>query len=212
LSDNPLGYKPPAAETEEGKARLQEHWTALGKFIDRFTKAEIAVALTLWHYAKMKHDFARIAFGGTNLETACGMIKKLAAASERSKETQEDLTFLLDHLGVIRGARNDILHYGAIDIAEGNASVTNAIKAITQDRIYYFPISAKILENMSADLRKIIVRLTIDHMGRRRPSERTIETMFSETMRNTWRYKHQTHKPKQTRSGEGQTSPAPSPK
>src|ERR1700732_3636110 len=36
--------------------RLQEYYTALGRFTDMFSQVETAIALTLWYYAKCTKD------------------------------------------------------------------------------------------------------------------------------------------------------------
>ena len=70
-----------------------------------------------------------------------------------------DLDGVLSHLKLITKCRNDILHHGAIKIAEGKGEVLNAMVALTQDRLTSFPISDETLGYMYNDLRKILVRL-----------------------------------------------------
>jgi hypothetical protein len=183
-------YKASASETEEGKKRLEEYYSSLGRFVDRFSKAELAVAFTLWHYTKVPHSIARAIFSGFNIDTAISTIKRLAQVTGMPNEKRTELEWLFTQLGSIRKARNDILHYGAINVAEGEPSVTNAIKALTEDRIEHFPVSPIILAKMSADLRKIIVRLHLNHMGRPKVTDASLK-MFEEVLRDTWQYKHQ---------------------
>ncbi|WP_158816928.1 hypothetical protein [Methylocapsa sp. S129] len=207
-------YKPTAAETEEGKKRLGEYHSALGRFVDRFSQVEMAVAFTLWHYAKTPYPIARAAFSGTNLDAAISSIKRLFEVTEIPEKAQEEITWLFDQLSKIRKARNDILHYGAINVPEGDAAVTNAAKALTRDRIEHFPISPAILDNMSADLKKILVRLHLNHLGRPKISPASLK-MFDEALQNTWRYKHQPQRLKRKTTEESPQphtrAPKPSP-
>jgi hypothetical protein len=135
VSRNPLHYKPAASETDEGKKRLQDYYTALGRFIDVFAKVELAVGFTLWHYAKTPYPVARVAFSATGLDAAMSSIKQLFKVIEIPQEKQNEINWLFSQLSSIKKVRNDILHYGAINVPEGDAAITNAAKALTRDRV-----------------------------------------------------------------------------
>jgi adenylosuccinate lyase len=109
----------PLSETKEGKKRLQEYYEALGRFTDMFSQVETAIALTLWYYAKLTKDIAIIIFAGARIEVSSSYIKQLAKVTGAKAELQHDLEYILQQLGIINGARNDIVHFGATSVAEG---------------------------------------------------------------------------------------------
>jgi hypothetical protein len=94
---------------------------------------------------------------------------------------------------MINGRRNNILHYGAISIAEGFGIVTNANIAHIQERVTRFQISPKILDDMTADLRKIMIHLYTRHAGR--PPLRGAHAEIDATLRASWRYTQQPSPP-----------------
>jgi hypothetical protein len=106
--------------------------------------------------------------------------KAIAKATNVSNESLTDLENVLQQFGILRGARNDILHYGAEFIAEGKGLVSNAWKAKAKPT--EFPISADALMHMETDLRKIIA-----HLGPK--SDRDQKTL-DDTLHSPWRYKH----------------------
>jgi hypothetical protein len=184
----PFRYVVPASETPEGKERLQAYYEALGRFIDMFARVETAVALTLWAYAKVKPEIAKIVFAGARIELGSAYIKQLAEATGADHEACEDLGNVLQQLGIINGVRNAVLHYGAESVAEGRAGVSNAWKAKGEPTI--FPISPTALDDMTADLRKIATHLNYKHLARPTPrGELGAETLES-VLQAPWQYKH----------------------
>src|SRR5258706_12895823 len=134
-----LEYHVPASATKEGMEHERAYYEALGRFVQLFAEVEKTVAQTLWAYAKTPPEVAKIIFSGSHLELSATHIKQLAAATNAPKTAQDDLKNALQQLGIITGARNDILHYGASDVAEGRATVSNAWKARAEPVV--FPIS-----------------------------------------------------------------------
>ena len=191
IGSTPIGgvfitpYVVPASQTPEGRKRLNEYYGALGRFVDMFSRAEAAVALTLWHYAKTSPEIAKVVFAGTKTDVASTYLKQLAKATGASKELRDDLEDVLQQLGIINGARNAILHYGAEpeSVARGNAIVSNALKAKGEPDT--FPISPAILMRMLADLYKIIAHLNSRHLGKRMDY-----TIAGDPTRLAWQYKH----------------------
>jgi len=185
-------YVIPASKTPEGQTRLREYYEALGRFVDLFARAETAVTLTLWHYAKTAPAIAKIVFAGTRVEQGSKYIKQLALATGASKVLRDDLEDVLQQLGIINGARNAILHYGTEpeSVAKGKAIVSDALRAKAQPTT--FPISPTVLNEMISDLYKIIGHLNLRHLGRTKGY-----TILGDPTLDTWRYKHpsQPHKP-----------------
>ena len=124
--------------TREGRARQRRYWLALGRFADMFARIEAAVTYTLWHYANTPLAISKIILVD-RVDSSITKIKQLAKASEAGKDKYDDLDSVLQQLGIINGVRNSILHYGAEAVAEGNAFVTDALRAKGEPT--KFPIS-----------------------------------------------------------------------
>jgi hypothetical protein len=215
---NGLGFGPtlrfpyivPAAETEEGKKRLNDYYQALGRFVDMFARVETAVTLTLWHYAKTEPKLGKIIFTGSKIETYSTYIKQLSEATDTPKETRDDLTYVLQQLGIINGVRNFVLHYGAESVADGNAIVSNALKAKGEPTS--FPISPTRLDQMTADLRKIISHLNYRHLKRKSTGNDHWDDVRN-VHYETWQYKHPVppKAPSAARAHPGSQTPGPKP-
>lgn len=186
-----LLYTVPAAHTKEGKERLRAYYEALGRFVDMFARVETAITLTLWHYAKTTPEIAKIVFAGTKVEGGSTYIKQLAAATNATQELQDDLTDVLQQVGIINGVRNRILHYGATSVAEGNAVVSDALKAKGQPES--FPISPISLGQMTRDLIKIVAHLNELHL-----MSRSEHTLAGSPLYAAWQYKHSLPTPSRT--------------
>lgn len=182
-------YPTPARETPDGIKREQEYHAALGRFVDRFAHAEMTVPFVLRHYAKLPVATGRALLSGVRVDQAKSLLGRLADAEIMSKEDWGDLEPTLQHLGIINGRRNEILHHGAESVAEGRAFVTNALMALTEDRITSFAISPAILDDMTADLRKIILHLLTRHTGRPEMKAQSTRDWIASKLREPWRYK-----------------------
>ncbi|MBM3530148.1 MAG: hypothetical protein FJX62_18855 [Alphaproteobacteria bacterium] len=179
----PLVYIIPAAHTKEGKERLRDYYEALGRFVDKFSRVEAAITRTLWHYAKTSPEIAKIVFSGAKLDSSTQYIKQIAKATNVRQELRDDLDDVFQQLGIINGVRNGVVHYGAEFVAEGNAIVSDALKA--KGEPYSFPISPDALNDMTADLDKIIAHLKTQHLNDHRSY-----TILGNPMHSSWRYKH----------------------
>jgi hypothetical protein len=177
-------YRVPASQTAAGKERLREYFEALGRFVDMFSRAEAAVSLTLWHYAKTSPDIAKIIFAGAKVDLSATFIRQLAHATGASQELRDDLEEALQQLGIINRVRNQVLHYGADQeaVADGRAMVSDALKAKGEPSI--FPINPTILADLTADVHKIIAHLETNHLQTGR------YTILGNPMYGSWRYKH----------------------
>lgn len=181
-------YRVPASETEEGKKRLQEYYSALGHFIDVFAQVEGVVSFTLWHYAKTVPEIAKIVFSGVKIDVSSTYIKQLAAATKAPQDRIDDLADVLQQLGIINGVRNMVVHYGARSVAEGHGIATNELRAKGEPTV--FPISAILLQQMTADLRTILVRLRYKHLSVPKPRASENRQFLDELLSAPWQYKH----------------------
>ena len=157
--------KLPAWATKEGQGRRRAYHLALGRFIDMFSKTEMAAQMALWHYARTPAEIARAAFGSLRVDGTVAAIRRLLTVRDDIDQSlAADLESILAQLLVINRVRNDMLHYGAHSVEEGLGVISNAPLAYVESAIREHPISPTILEAMFADLRKILLRLLSRHM------------------------------------------------
>ena len=214
MANRRLKYTTPASATNEGRERERLYFQALGRFTHTFARAESILTLAFWYYAKVPHKIARAVFSGVRVKDASAAIRRLIQVSPVTAEAKAELDDILGQMIAINDARNDILHYGATDIAEGKGAVTNELKALTESHLTSFPISADILNNMTTDLLKIMFHLRLHHSGI--PALRSVSNQLAATtaLHAPWRYKHtakQTPKDHK-KAGAGNPPPKPSPK
>ncbi|GEM_PF-1971995 len=184
-------YTIPASATIEGKQREREYFDALGRFVHAYAQAETVTALALWFAAAIKHPIAKAVFSGVRVKDASSHMKRIADVTGMDKQQRKELDDVLRQLGDITSARNDILHYGAVDVAEGRASVTNALKAHTAEKTTTFDVSPATLAKMTADLRKISMHLRVNFSGIPRPYAAANQLLLATTLHAPWQYKHQ---------------------
>lgn len=184
-----IEYAKPAAETEEGRQRLSVYYLALGRFAHRFALAEQGVHFVLRHYAGMTTGVARALLSGVRLRDTKSKLSRLHEIGVIPDDKWSELKIIFDHLSIINSARDDIFHYGAINIAEDDGIVTNELMALGEDRVTAFKISVEALDNMTADLRKILVHFHLSHMGKRPLNG--LHPTLNEILNAAWQYKHQ---------------------
>jgi hypothetical protein len=167
--------------------RTNEYFLALGKFVDAFSTAETFTHYALQRYAKTPEPVTRAVFSGTRIDVEIQFLRRLRDTAVINDDEWNRLEPILEQLRTINGRRNEILHYGARAIASGEGFVTNLVRAHTRDRVTSFPISPRILKDMTDDLRVITILLATNHTGIPTPPETraSIETALP----LAWRYK-----------------------
>ncbi|MBW0006043.1 MAG: hypothetical protein JO216_21445 [Hyphomicrobiales bacterium] len=183
FNTSPLNAKRTLSYSARGR-EIPGYYYNLGRFVDMFARVETAVTLTMWDYTTLDPGIAKILVGRTGIEAASGNIRQLAAVRGLPKYLQDDLTLVLQQLGVIIGVRNALLHYGVTSVVQGKAIVSNALKAKGEPKL--FPISPELLDQMYWDLRKILVHLYFRHL-KYAPSDKGL---VSRIMGAEWQYKH----------------------
>lgn len=144
------------------------YYEALGEFIDEFAKVEAALHLTLWRYAKTPAPIAQAVFSGVRVDGAISFINRIFEVADHSDEAKADLGHIFKQLKLINDARNLIIHYGSVPVPNmlvGRVS-TNALVALTEERLRSIPASARFLDDMTSDLRKIQMHLIVNHFVR----------------------------------------------
>lgn len=187
LGEGPPMYTIPASETPEGQERLRAYYYALGRFVDMFAEVEAGITRTLWHYAKVPPEIAKIILAGSKIDNSSKSIKQLAVATGASEELLRDLDDILQQLGIINKLRNHVVHFGATGIAEGSGSTSNALKAKGEPLV--FPISPTVLEEGYSDLRKITFHLGYKHLGRPPPKSLMGQSALEIVLQSSWKYK-----------------------
>jgi hypothetical protein len=176
----------PAQETEEGRERLRKYYSALGAFVDSFSKVEMAMQWTLQWQTRMEEFTARAVFSGVRTDATVGHLGRLAEIKKIEPAEWLQLQPVLRQLGIINKVRNLILHYGTDNIAEGRGLVSNAKRALTIERVTPYPISPQILKDMTEDLSKIYLHLAVRHMGRQ--PLRGKHPYLEKVLAASWRY------------------------
>jgi hypothetical protein len=176
-----------AARTEEGQEQLRAYYIALGRFVDTYAHTELLTHLVLRWQTKTSSDIARAVFSGVRTNEALNYFRRLADVGIIQADEWTALMPIVDQLRLVTSRRNDILHHGATDVAQGGGLVTNEALALTAERIQSFPISPEILDDMTADLRKINAHFLTRHMGR--PALRGTHPELDVVLTASWRYK-----------------------
>lgn len=162
------------------------YFVALGRFVHLFSRAEIAIQMALHHYAGTPFPVGQAVFSGTRIVGASQFLGRLATAGRIPETEWQALEPLLKQLAIINGRRNLILHYGADADPEGRLTVTNAFSALREDAAETFPITPDTLDDMTHDVRRIIILLHAHHMGGVTLARHW--HALPEVERATWRY------------------------
>lgn len=168
-----------------------EYLLALGTFIAWFACVETVLNSAVWHFSKLRAEpqIARAIFSALRVDAAMNHLTRLIEARRLKGGDIADLKLIMDHLGKIARARNDIVHLGAAGY--GKLEVTNRQYAHVRSRRRRTIVSAKILDDMTVDLMDIFERLTI--IADDVPSDHTVRQMrkiyphFSG--KPTWQYR-----------------------
>lgn len=178
---------PLARDTPEGRQRLEEYYSALGKFVDEFSRVEAVLPISVAAYAKLPENRARALLAGLRVEAAISHLRRLQEVDEVPAEHWKRLEPVLAQLAHLNSARNLLLHYGAREIAEGSGHASNARLVHVRANVRSIPISPKIMDEMIYDLRKICLHLIWFHVGRPKPAGS--HPALEEVIAGSWRYK-----------------------
>ena len=75
-------------------------------------------------------EIAQAVFSGVRIKEAMSLINRVAEVRPLSKEAKADQDYIFTQLRLITDVRNDILHYGAINLQPGELLVTNWLVAL----------------------------------------------------------------------------------
>lgn len=163
----------------------EDYWLALGEFIDTFSHAEQMMHSFLKHRAKVSREVGNSIFAGTRIDAAISFIKRIHTAETGEEKIPADLEEIFNQLAAINSARNDIVHFGAINIGEDYLLLTNIMKAHSDKALRLYPIKAETLRAMTVDTDKIIMALYAQTLDR----EERAKIEASSDLKTPWQYK-----------------------
>jgi hypothetical protein len=172
LNTTPLGrppaglYKVTAAETPDGKERIRAYYEALGRFATMYARAESSAHAALCRCAKTDGAISAALFSGVRVRQAGDFIRRIMEATAVAQDAIDEFVEYRDQLYAITTVRDAILHLGAQSVAEGEGFVSDTLRAHLPAKVRTFPISPKILDDMTEDLRKIGLYLLTRHAQR----------------------------------------------
>jgi hypothetical protein len=166
------------------------YYETLGRFIQGFANTEGTINGALREFSKVTGPVARAIFSGTRAETAKQFITRILDAENYSQGIKDELKNVFDQLGLINSARNDIVHYGTQFEETDRFIVTNADRAHLPSRVSTMAVSAKILEQMMADLNKISLTIVVRTMGLNDPKAASqLGHVLAPLLQRPWQYK-----------------------
>jgi hypothetical protein len=170
-----------------------DYYRALGRFIEEYAEAELAMSSLLWSMARVRPEIARAIFSGTRSDAASKYINRLFDVREDSfRDLRPEFEMVSTQLGHIRDARNLIIHNETVRGSDGEPFlITNRHVALDKKRLIERPISAAILHQMTCDVKKIVAHLLMLLFT----SEKTatvlllIAKTYAEELRASFQYK-----------------------
>jgi hypothetical protein len=164
-----------------GEPPSSQHYERLGRFIERYARAEAAFHLTFRFYSKMPVAEARLLFGGARVDDIIRHTKSLMALYDVKQPLIDDYEEIINHFTPIKDIRNKLIHWLLTfpEFPNPGFQMTNisAVKKINNMDTRIVTLSN--LEEMGDDLMKIWTRLTYRHI---RPNQ-AFDTS------EPWRYK-----------------------
>jgi hypothetical protein len=130
------------------------YWRALGKFIHEFSGTERVFLQLLDFLAGVEFPISASIFFGFRADACKDAINRILEATDNA-EVAARLKEPFQQFGIINGARNSIVHWGAHATEEDDIVAMNDFIAHTDRRIRSLSVSVKMLGNMCFDLTKI---------------------------------------------------------
>jgi len=90
---------------------------ALGRFVSIFSMVETNLQTYVWGFAGVPAPTAQAIFSGIRVKGAMQLINRISDAQKWKQERKNELAYTFLQLGMINNLRNDVLHYGADDVA-----------------------------------------------------------------------------------------------
>ena len=156
--------------------------------MDMFATVECTLQMVLWKYAKIPDSTARAILSGVRVDNAMSFINRLIEVDDPGPEIKADLKDVFQQLSIINGARNNIIHYGAVSSEGDDKIITNAYFALTESRVREFPVSPQIFSDLVVDLQKIMMHFVTHHLNEVDMAD-VMKAQQEKILRAAWRYK-----------------------
>jgi hypothetical protein len=158
------------------------YFSAVGMFVSAFTGVEYLLNEVLWKYANLDRSTARALLSNSRVDFCIQTLKRIIDANSLSGPKIAQLMSILDQLGIIARARNDILHFGATDITGDTVAVSNRLFAHVETRIRTLNLSEQVFANLNTDLLVMLLALLVHAYG-------TGGAIPADVAQLRWRYK-----------------------
>lgn len=141
-------------------AITDRYYVALGRFVQTFATVESTIFMALCLVSGTDLKAFQAMLSGTRTNTACGFMRRLYEALEKTLPHQLDEA--LSQLATINTDRDLILHSGVVECGDGLLRASNAIRAHAPRAHRALPVSVSALRQMTADLKTISARLELE--------------------------------------------------
>jgi hypothetical protein len=181
-----------AKKEDDGLKKLVEFSTAthsfylsLGRFLHQFSLLEGVMLILLIRITGVSQEVGKSIYSGTRIAQAKDFINRTLDATNR-KKTKTLLKPYFDHIGILNGTRDDILHYGArYDFEEKALIVSNERAAHVSERKRQYIVTPNLLDDMTHDVMMIIHAL----LREGNPPNLSVPETFEAEHSLAWRYK-----------------------
>jgi hypothetical protein len=149
---------------DEARGRLDmvtempRYWTALGRFIDHFSRVEFLLTRIAQSLTGLDDSVFLALLSGARIDQLVGVIKRLMDVIDLDPERADHLQIALSKLPDINRMRNDIVHFGWQADAMG-MKVTNLHMVHLAARKRETSISTEKIDDVTHDLNRIIGHL-----------------------------------------------------
>jgi hypothetical protein len=143
-----------------------QHYERLGRFVERYARAEVAFHMTFRFYSQMPLEEARLLFGGARVDDLIRHTKSLMTLHNVKQSLIDDYKEILDHFIPIKDVRNKLIHwllnfpeFPAPGFRMSNIAIVKKMRDMDTKTV-----SLSNLEEMGDDLMKIWICLTYRHI------------------------------------------------
>lgn len=127
---------------------IDAYYLALGRFIDRFSRLELALQYALWDKSGVDEPTAQALFSGVRAREALNQLKRLFIVEENKLPPL--LARVSQRFDILMDARNLIVHHGAEWTVDG--MIVSSVERNIPTKGRTFPISAEILAQLTTDV------------------------------------------------------------
>jgi hypothetical protein len=171
-----------------------EYNAALGRFVSAFAGVEGMVFALLTDMVGVSYEVGQAVFSGVRIDAAMDHIRRLCHLRhpDLEKPALEEIApapvaECLPRIAPINKVRNSILHYGVLVDQQGLPYTVNVRAPLPGKPRVPEPVPLPMLDDMTADLRKIETTLLAHLLLGKLPDE-MLEGAYGEALRSAWCY------------------------